>query len=214
MQAFTIDTDNNITEHASRKAARETGLGVFTSEESFADLIGPDAGRLVAIWNSLPGVKPVEKFKNRKTATERIFRQVAKLFAENSAAATPAPKESTTSEEISPAENSPAKSARKPRARAQGAAVAPAKARPTKKATRGAKAAKPPAGEPRTGTKISAALELLKRPEGVTLAELMLKFGWQQHSVRGFIAGALKKAGHTVESFKPEGGERTYRIAS
>ena len=31
--------------------------------------------------------------------------------------------------------------------------------------------------------------------------------------VRGFIAGGLKKAGYTVQSFKPEGGERTYRIA-
>jgi hypothetical protein len=29
---------------------------------------------------------------------------------------------------------------------------------------------------------------------------------------RGFMAGAMKKAGYTVESFKPEGGERTYRI--
>jgi hypothetical protein len=36
--------------------------------------------------------------------------------------------------------------------------------------------------------------------------------GWQKHTVRGFIAGAMKKAGHPVESFKPEGGERTYRI--
>jgi hypothetical protein len=29
---------------------------------------------------------------------------------------------------------------------------------------------------------------------------------------RGLMAGAMKKAGFTVESFKPEGGERTYRI--
>jgi hypothetical protein len=29
---------------------------------------------------------------------------------------------------------------------------------------------------------------------------------------RGFMAGAMKKAGYNVESFKPEGGERTYRI--
>jgi hypothetical protein len=31
-------------------------------------------------------------------------------------------------------------------------------------------------------------------------------------TVRGFVAGAMKKAGCMVESFKPEGGERTYRI--
>jgi len=45
-----------------------------------------------------------------------------------------------------------------------------------------------------------------------TLAEIMEKMGWQKHTVRGFMAGAMKKAGFTVESFKPEGGERTYRI--
>jgi hypothetical protein len=32
--------------------------------------------------------------------------------------------------------------------------------------------------------------------------------GWQKHTVRGIMAGAMKKAGYTVESFKPEGGER------
>ena len=45
-----------------------------------------------------------------------------------------------------------------------------------------------------------------------TLAEVMKATDWQAHSVRGFMAGAMKKAGYTVESFKPEGGERTYRI--
>jgi hypothetical protein len=65
----TIDTDNNITVHASRKAARETAAGVFASEEQFADLIGPDNKRLVEIWNSLAGVKPVTKFADRKAAS-------------------------------------------------------------------------------------------------------------------------------------------------
>jgi Protein of unknown function (DUF3489) len=36
--------------------------------------------------------------------------------------------------------------------------------------------------------------------------------GWQKHTVRGFMAGAMKKAGYTIESSKPEGGERTHRI--
>jgi hypothetical protein len=44
------------------------------------------------------------------------------------------------------------------------------------------------------------------------LAEIMDQMGWQKHTVRGFMAGAMKKAGYTVESFKPRGGERTYRI--
>ena len=53
---------------------------------------------------------------------------------------------------------------------------------------------------------------MLQRPEGATLSEIMTSMGWQKHTVRGFMAGAMKKAGYTVESFKPEGGERTYRI--
>ena len=73
MKHFTIDAENIITVHASRKAARDTGAGVFATEEQFADLIGPDNKRLVAIFNSLPGVKPVTKFANRKAATERIW---------------------------------------------------------------------------------------------------------------------------------------------
>jgi hypothetical protein len=79
MKHFTIDAENNITVHASCKAARDAGAGVFATEEQFADLIGSDNKRLVAIFNSLPGVKPVTKFANRKAATERIWRAVQEL---------------------------------------------------------------------------------------------------------------------------------------
>ena len=79
MKHSTIDVENNITVHASRKAARETGAGVFATEEQLADLIGPDTKRLVEIWNSLPGVKPSTKFAYRKVATERIWRAIQEL---------------------------------------------------------------------------------------------------------------------------------------
>jgi hypothetical protein len=36
--------------------------------------------------------------------------------------------------------------------------------------------------------------------------------GPQRHTIRGFMAGAMKKAGYSVESFKSDKGERTYRI--
>ena len=49
----------------------------------------------------------------------------------------------------------------------------------------------------------------LRRKAGATLAEITEKTGWQRPTVRGFMAGAMKKAGYTVESFKPEGGGRT-----
>jgi hypothetical protein len=79
MKHFTIDAENNITVHTSRKAARDTGAGAFATEEQFADLIGPDNKRLVEIWNSLPGVKPATKFANRKVATERIWKVIQEL---------------------------------------------------------------------------------------------------------------------------------------
>ena len=53
---------------------------------------------------------------------------------------------------------------------------------------------------------------MLQRKNGATLSEIVEQMGWQAHTVRGFMAGALKGAGYEVESFKPEGGERTYRI--
>jgi hypothetical protein len=53
---------------------------------------------------------------------------------------------------------------------------------------------------------------MLQREQGGTISEIMQTMGWQKHTVRGFMAGAMKKAGYAVESFKPEGGERTYRI--
>jgi len=64
----------------------------------------------------------------------------------------------------------------------------------------------------REGSKTAQVVAMLYRKNGATLFEIMEKMGWQKHSVRGFMAGAMKKAGYTVESFKPEGGERTYRI--
>jgi hypothetical protein len=51
-----------------------------------------------------------------------------------------------------------------------------------------------------------------KRKNGATRAEIMDKMGWRKHTVRGFMAGAMKKAGYAVESFQSDKGERTDRI--
>jgi hypothetical protein len=79
MNAFTIDSDNNIAVHATLKAARETGAGVFDTAENLAELIGADNQRLVEIWNGLTGVVPVKKFASRAIAARRIFAEVQKL---------------------------------------------------------------------------------------------------------------------------------------
>ena len=118
-----------------------------------------------------------------------------------------------------PAEPVQPKAARKAKGGAQSAKGAPTKGKATKKATpaknapRGQRAANTQeATAPREGSKTAQVVTLLQRKNGATLAEIMEKMGWQKHTVRGFMAGAMKKAGYTVESFKPEGGERTYRI--
>jgi hypothetical protein len=92
----------------------------------------------------------------------------------------------------------------------QGAQDAPKAAKPSKGRTQEKDAA--PARE---GSKKAIVLNMLKRPDGATLQEIMSVTGWMAHSVRGFISGGLgKKMGLTVESFKSADGARGYRIAS
>ena len=62
-------------------------------------------------------------------------------------------------------------------------------------------------------TKQERVLTLLSQPEGASLEELMLATDWQQHSVRGFLAGTVKKKlGFSLTSVKPNDGVRCYRI--
>ena len=82
---------------------------------------------------------------------------------------------------------------------------------PEKAAVRSRSHVKPPA----TKSKQQACLDLLSRPEGATIEELQVATGWQQHSVRGFLAGAVrKKLGLTLLSEKPHAQPRRYCISN
>jgi len=64
-------------------------------------------------------------------------------------------------------------------------------------------------------TKQDQVLTLLKRSGGASLAEIMQATDWQQHSVRGFLAGTVKKKlGLTLSSSKAADGTRRYQIVT
>ena len=124
----------------------------------------------------------------------------------------------------------------------QGAAVAPATAKATTKATQkkaapkaktGEKtaaaktaptsrketaskqakpAAKPRKPEARDGSKKRAVIELLRRKEGVSAAEVAKLTNWQPHTIRGFISTISKKMKLAIESVRDEQGLRIYRV--
>lgn len=65
----------------------------------------------------------------------------------------------------------------------------------------------------RENTKQGEVIQMLQRPEGATIQQMMEATGWQAHTVRGTLAGALKKKlALNVTSVKAEDGERIYRI--
>jgi hypothetical protein len=213
MKTYTIDTENNISVFATAEeaaAASTTPFDNFTSRQELAELIAAwPSERIVATFNSLPGVAPVTRFKTSKVAANKIWERIEGLGG--------APKPEAAKQDAATAKP---KAATKAKGRARSAKGASAKAKSAKKATppkpapKAKKSAKPKdaASAPREGSKMAQAIALMQRKGGVTISELMETMGWQKHTCRGFVAGALKKAGYTVESFKPEGGERTYRI--
>jgi hypothetical protein len=177
----------------------------FASEKELEELAAAwPAERLVAVWNSLLGVKPVKGFKSNNAAASRIWERIQRLGE----AAQP---------EAEPAKP---KAERKAKGGAKVVKGAPAKGKATKKATpaknapkanRAAKAQE--AAGPRcfcqpilsmiSDTLLHSCAGASQPPWAVLLPS---------RTVRGFMADAMKKAGYEVESFKPEGGVRTYRI--
>jgi hypothetical protein len=191
MSVFTIDTDNNITVHPHRKAARQSGAGIFDTAANFAELIGADNKRMVEIWNGLTDVTPVRKFPSRTVAAERIFAEVQKLAAPDGGA---------TTDQISGGSGDGTRKAK--HTPGTGTAEELMVAR---------KASRKKEAQSKTGSKKEILLSLTSREQGASLEELMAALGWQKHSVRGFLATLGKTV--NIESFKTAQGVRTYRSA-
>jgi hypothetical protein len=184
MNIFSIDSDNNITVHAGLPASADNMQSFSTAKELAKLAADWPVTRLVETWNSFAGVapfddlKPVKKFASRKGALTRIWAAVQRLCADVTKHA---------------------------------AHVAPAKAKGKKGARKGKRrhtartGAKRGANTAREGSKKAEIIDLIRRPGGATLAEIMEVTSWQAHTVRGFVSGTLtKKLGLRVESFRTE----------
>ena len=90
---------------------------------------------------------------------------------------------------------------------------------PAAPSARAADAAPKTTGEPKIkkigpGSKQSHVIALLSSPVGTTIAAMMKTTGWQQHSVRGFLAGVVRKKLKLKLNSKKIDGTRVYRIES
>ncbi len=84
MKVFTIDADDNITAFADRSHVASVGEGVsiFASERELDKIVGEwPSSRMIEIWNSLPGVRPVTRFTSRQIAVKRIWKVIQNLEA-------------------------------------------------------------------------------------------------------------------------------------
>jgi len=96
------------------------------------------------------------------------------------------------------AHDAPAGDTPAPAAEGDGGAASAKRKAKTAKPGKAAPSEKP---TPRAGTKQALMIELLKRPEGATVEQIAEATGWQKHTIRGAISGALKKKlGLTVEA--------------
>ena len=81
------------------------------------------------------------------------------------------------------------------------------------KTPRSTKAASGPAASAPPMSKLDRLLAELGRNDGATIKELAVATGWQKHSLRGAMAGTLKRKGHLIASTKAK-GIRRYRLVA
>ena len=189
---FRIDTDGGISAYPAKTEAQAAvaadGGEIFASERELAEVAKTAPMQtLVDTWNSLTGVTPVKKFKDRATAAKRIWEMI-----------------DTTLAPVMAASFAPATKAAKAKAPKEPRITTPTPDTPIPPPD-----TKTPAPA-REGSKKAQAIEMLKR--GTTREELETAFGWLPHTTRGFLS-ILGKT-RAIEVTKGDDGIRTYRLAS
>src|SRR4051794_6008356 len=216
MKAFVITEQGTVQAVQDGAAETLTSLIVRTQKELAKATEQWSASKVVELWNRLPGVQPVKKFTDRKTALTRIWNALQSLepavpavepAAATSQAELPAPEADAAGPRPNATVPAPDSVGPEPDLAALEPDGASENLTPNEGATTSPDA-------PRAN-KTALVLELLRRPGGVTLDEIRNATGWQAHSVRGFISGTVgKKLGLKVDSSKREDGSRVYSISN
>lgn len=188
---FSIDSDNTIVYGGTPSVGEALPFDSAKELAELADAKGWSREFLESIWNSFAGavpfddLRPVKKFRNRPFGIRRIWEVIQRLRpGQDATASEPEVKTLTEAPRVEPKEQK----------------LKPARAMRPKR-------------EPRTDNKRAEAIRMLQREHGATLQELMDRFGWQRHSVRGFISTLGSKHGIKVISEKHETKGRIYRSA-
>lgn len=211
MKHFTIENDNKITVHGSaREADAVPDSERFSNETALARLAASwPAARLVEIWNSVPGTRPVRKFKDRATAVDRIWKAIQTLgnvppIAPAAEMPRPTVGTSNTTEPDTAAPAAPQKPNVAPEAAPAKVKVSRAKKEPKADTQAG----------PREGSKTSQVIAMLKRDGGTTLEEIMAATGWLKHTTRAMLSagGSLTKKHGLVVVSQKVGDQRVYSI--
>jgi hypothetical protein len=196
MKAFTIDGDNGIPIYGSRKDAVEAadkrkGADVFATEDQLAGALAEKTtADLVEIFNAFTGVREVTKFTSRAVAVGRIWRECLKMQVE----VKPVDREIEVEVPVQELKTAKAKAPLAPKA-----------------------ASAPTAGSgPREGGKLAIVLDMIRRPEGATLEEIMKSQDWQIHTTRALMSagGAYAKKYGIVVISENVGDKRTYRVGA
>jgi hypothetical protein len=179
MTTYTIDTENSITAHASKQEAGEGES--FSSQQEFTSMVAEwPAKRLIEVWNGIPGLTPIKKFKDQKSAVSKIWKAIQSLDGGGAKEA------ATTATAASKRAYKGKAAARQGKKTTSVAKANPARVGKGKPGRAGRRAI---ATSARDGSKKAEVLGLLQRRGGATLGQIMKATSGRLTACAGSLAG-------------------------